>query len=133
MTSTSKPWCNLAAGWRRQFGAPIGEFQLIQGMLADMQTELYAARMMVLNAAWEIDQGHDARAKVSMVKLFASEMLGRAADHAVQIFGGMGYCAELPIERIYRDARGFRLYDGASEIHRSTIARELLARGERLD
>lgn len=118
---------------RHQFGAPIGEFQLIQGMLADMQTELYAARMMVLNAAWEIDQGHDARAKVSMVKLFASEMLGRAADHAVQIFGGMGYCAELPIERIYRDARGFRLYDGASEIHRSTIARELLARGERLD
>lgn len=118
---------------RRQFGAPIGEFQLIQGMLADMQTELYAARMMMLNAAWEIDQGRDARAKVSMVKLFASEMLGRVADHAVQIFGGMGYCTELPIERIYRDARGFRLYDGASEIHRTMIARALLSQGARLD
>jgi len=114
---------------RSQFGAPIGSFQMVQKMLADMQTEIYAARMMVLNAAWEIDQGRDAREKVSMVKLFASEMLGRVADSAVQIFGGMGYCTELPIERCYRDARGFRLYDGTSEIHRILIARNLLEKG----
>lgn len=114
---------------RRQFGASIGSFQLVQKMLADMQTEIYAARMMVLNAAWEIDQGWDAREKVSMVKLFASEMLGRIADNAMQIFGGMGYCTELPIERYYRDARVFRLYDGTSEIHRVMIARGLLEKG----
>jgi acyl-CoA dehydrogenase len=114
---------------RSQFGAPIGSFQMVQKMLADMQTEIYAARMMVLNAAWEIDQGRDAREKVSMVKLFASEMLGRVADSAVQIFGGMGYCTELPIERCYRDARVFRLYDGTSEIHRILIARNLLEKG----
>lgn len=114
---------------RSQFGAPIGSFQMLQKMLADMQTEIYAARMMVLNAAWEVDQGRDAREKVSMVKLFASEMLGRVADSAVQIFGGMGYCTELPIERCYRDARVFRLYDGTSEIHRILIARNLLEKG----
>ncbi len=114
---------------RSQFGAPIGSFQMVQKMLADMQTEIYAARMMVLNAAWEVDQGRDAREKVSMVKLFASEMLGRVADSAVQIFGGMGYCTELPIERCYRDARVFRLYDGTSEIHRILIARNLLEKG----
>lgn len=114
---------------RSQFGATIGNFQMVQKMLADMQTEIYAARMMLLNAAWEIDQGRDARDKVSMVKLFASEMLGRVADSAVQIFGGMGYCTELPIERYYRDARVFRLYDGTSEIHRIMIARSLLERG----
>ncbi|MCW5323059.1 acyl-CoA dehydrogenase [Verminephrobacter aporrectodeae subsp. tuberculatae] len=115
---------------RCQFGAPIGSFQMVQKMLADMQTEIYAAKVMVLNAAWEIDQGRDAREKVSMVKLFASEMLGRVADNAVQIFGGMGYCTELPIERYYRDARVFRLYDGTSEIHRIMIARSLLERGD---
>ncbi|WP_288392433.1 acyl-CoA dehydrogenase family protein [uncultured Herbaspirillum sp.] len=114
---------------RWQFGAPIGSFQMVQKMLADMQTDIYAARMMMLNAAWEIDQGREAREKVSMVKLFASEMLGRVADNAVQIFGGMGYCSALPIERYYRDARVFRLYDGTSEIHRMMIARSLLERG----
>ena len=122
----------MSAGFaqqRTQFGAPIGSFQMVQKMLADMQTEIYAARMMLLNAAWEIDQGRDARDRVSMVKLFASEMLGRVADSAVQIFGGMGYCTELPIERYYRDARVFRLYDGTSEIHRVMIARSLLAGG----
>lgn len=114
---------------RSQFGAPIGSFQMVQKMVADMQCEIYGARMMLLNAAWEIDQGRDAREKVSMVKLFASEMLGRVADSAVQIFGGMGYCTELPIERYYRDARVFRLYDGTSEIHRIMIARSLLEKG----
>lgn len=114
---------------RAQFGAMIGSFQMVQKMLADMQTDIYAGKMMVLNAAWEIDQGRDAREKVSMVKIFASEMLGRAADSAVQIFGGMGFCKELPVERYYRDARVFRIYDGTSEIHRIMIARSLLDRG----
>lgn len=117
---------------RSQFGAPIGSFQMVQKMLADMQTEIYAARMMVLNAAWEVDQGQDAREKVSMVKLFASEMLGHVADSAVQIFGGMGYCTDLPIERYFRDARVFRLYDGTSEIHRILISRTLLEKGPAL-
>ena len=115
---------------RKQFGQPIGEFQMVQAMLADMQTELFAARMMVLNAAWEIDQGMDPRDKVSMVKYFASEMLGRVADKTVQIFGGMGYCKELNIEQLYRDARVYRIFDGASDIHRMVIARSLLKSGQ---
>ncbi len=114
---------------RKQFGQPIGEFQMVQAMLADMQTELFAARMMVLNAAWEIDQGMDPRDKVSMVKYFASEMLGRVADKTVQIFGGMGYCKELNIEQLYRDARVYRIFDGASDIHRMVIARSMLKSG----
>lgn len=115
---------------RKQFGQTIGEFQMVQAMLADMQTELFAARMMVLNAAWEIDQGLDPREKVSMVKYFASEMLGRVADKSVQIFGGMGYCKELNIEQLYRDARVYRIFDGASDIHRMIIARSMLKSGQ---
>jgi len=103
---------------------------MVQAMLADMQTELYAARMMVLNAAWEVDQGLDPREKVSMVKYYASEMLGRVADKTVQIFGGMGYCKELNIEQPYRDARVYRIFDGASDIHRMVIARSLLKSGQ---
>lgn len=111
---------------RRQFGQPIGDFQLVQGMLADSATEIFATRMMVYNTAWEIDQGREAREKISMVKLFASEMQARVADRVLQIFGGMGYCRELPIERMYRDARVTRIYDGTSEIHRMLIARYVL-------
>lgn len=114
---------------RRQFGKPIGEFQMIQQMLADSATEIYAARMMVLGAASDLDAGFDARDKVSMVKLYSSEMVGRVADRAVQIFGGMGYCRELPIERLYRDVRVMRIYDGTSEVHRSRIATTLLRKG----
>ncbi len=110
---------------RKQFGQPIGNFQLIQGMVADSATEIFAARMMVYSTAWEIDQGHDVREKVSMVKLFASEMQSRVVDRVLQIFGGMGFCKELPIERMYRDARVTRIYDGTSEIHRTIIARHI--------
>jgi acyl-CoA dehydrogenase len=111
---------------RSQFGKTLSRHQLIQGMLADMATEIFAARMMVLNAAWEIDEGNDPRDKVSMVKYFASEMLGRVADKTVQVFGGSGYCQDLPVEQLYRDARVYRIFDGASEIHRLVIARQLL-------
>ncbi len=85
------------ASERRQFGQPIGDFQMLQSMLADSAMELNATRWTVLNAAWEVDQGLDPREKVSMVKVYAAETLGRIADRAVQIFGGMGYCKDLPI------------------------------------
>jgi acyl-CoA dehydrogenase len=117
------------AGERRQFGHPIGDFQMVQQMLADSAIEINAARLALLQAAWEIDEGCGPRTKISMVKVQASETLGRVADRAVQIFGGMGYCRELPIERYYRDARVYRIFDGASEIHRSVIARDLLKGG----
>jgi acyl-CoA dehydrogenase len=114
---------------RRQFGKPIGENQLIQQLLADSAIEINAARLLVLQAAAEIDQGRDARERISMVKVYAAEMLGRVADRAVQVFGGMGYCKDLPIERFYRDARIFRIFDGTSEIHRMVIARAMLKHG----
>ena len=93
---------------RRQFGQPIGHFQLIQEMIADSTIEVNAARLMLLRAAYEIDEGRDARDWISMVKVHAAETLGRVADRAVQVFGGMGYCKELPIEQLYRDARIYR-------------------------
>lgn len=114
---------------RRQFGKPIGEQQLVQQLLADSAIEINAARLLVLQTAFEIDQGRDARERISMVKVYAAEMLGRVADRAVQVFGGMGYCKDLPIERFYRDARIFRIYDGTSEIHRSVVARAMLKHG----
>lgn len=117
---------------RRQFGQRIGDFQLVQQMLADSAIEINAARWMVLHAAWLLDQGHDAREPIAMVKVHAAEMLGRVVDRAVQLFGGMGYCKALPIERYYRDARIYRIFDGTSEIHRTVIGRSLLKKGAAL-
>ncbi|MFC4299061.1 MAG: acyl-CoA dehydrogenase family protein [Castellaniella sp.] len=115
---------------REQFGQAIGGFQMIQQMLADSAIEINAARWLVWDAARDIDNGKDPREKISMAKVYASEMLGRVADRAVQVHGGMGYCADLPVERLYRDARIFRIFDGTSEIHRSVIARSLGRHGE---
>ena len=120
------------AAQRKQFGRPIADFQLVQQMLADSVIEINAARLMVLHAAWMIDQGLDARDWISMVKVQAAEMLGRVTDRAVQVFGGMGYCKELPIERYYRDARIYRIFDGTSEIHRTVVARSLMRHGAAL-
>ncbi len=117
---------------RNQFGKPIADFQLVQQMLADSVIEVNAARWMVLHAAWKIDQGLEARDDIAMVKVQAAEPLGRVVDRAVQVFGGMGYCKDLPIERYYRDARIARIYDGTSEIHRTVIARSLAKRGAAL-
>jgi len=117
------------AAQRKQFGKPIADFQLVQQMIADSVIEVNAARLMVLDAAWLIDEGQDARDWISMVKVQAAEMLGRVTDRAVQVFGGMGFCKELPIERYYRDARIYRIFDGTSEIHRTLIARSALKRG----
>lgn len=120
------------ANQRKQFGKEIGDFQLIQQMLADSAIEINAARWMVWDAANDIDHGKDPREKISMVKIYASEMLGRVADRAVQVYGGMGYCADLPVERLYRDARIFRIFDGTSEIHRTVVARSVRKYGEAL-
>jgi len=117
---------------RKQFGNRIGDFQLVQQMLADSVIEVNAARLMVLHAAWMIDTGLDPRDWIAMVKVQAAEMLGRVVDRAVQVFGGMGFCKELPIERYYRDARIYRIFDGTSEIHRTVIARSVLKRGAAL-
>jgi acyl-CoA dehydrogenase len=111
---------------RRQFGKPIAEFQLIQAMLADSRTEIYAARSMVLDAARRRDDGEDVATEASCCKLFASEMCGRVADRAVQIHGGAGYVADYAIERFYRDVRLFRIYEGTSQIQQLVIARAMI-------
>ena len=111
---------------RKQFGAQIGTFQMIQQMLADSAMDINATRLALWQTAGQIDQGHDPRARISMLKVQAAEMLGHVVDRAVQIFGGMGYCRDLPIERYYRDARIYRIYDGASEIHRVVMAKSLM-------
>ena len=112
---------------RVQFAKPIGANQAIQWMLADAATEIHAARLMVYDAAARADRGERISDRASMAKLFATEMLGRTADAAVQIHGGMGYMRELWIERAYRDARIARIYEGTSEIQRVVIAGALLA------
>lgn len=111
---------------RKQFGQAIGEFQLLQAMLADSRAESYAARCMVLDAAKQRDSGTDVAMLASCAKLFATEMVGKVADRAVQIFGGAGYIEEYGIERFYRDVRLFRLYEGTSQIQQLIIARNLL-------
>ena len=111
---------------RRQFGKPIAEFQLVQAMLADSRTEIYAARSMVVDAARRRDDGNDVTTEASCCKLFASEMCGRVADRAVQIHGGAGYVADYGIERFYRDVRLFRIYEGTSQIQQLVIARAMI-------
>jgi len=119
----------MATEWaatRKQFGQPIGKFQGTSFKLADMATEIAAAELLVLKAAWKADEGTAADEDFAMAKLYATEMLGRVTDHAVQIFGGMGLMEELPIERFWRDARVERIWDGTSEIQRHIISRALL-------
>jgi len=111
---------------RQQFGKPISEFQLVQAMLADCRTEIYAARCMVLDAARRRDAGEDVSTEASCCKLFASEMCGRVADRCVQIHGGAGYVSEYAIERFYRDVRLFRIYEGTSQIQQLVIARNMI-------
>ena len=117
------------AAERKQFGQAIANFQMIQAMLADCRAEANAGRAMVLDAARKRDAGQDVTMDAAAAKLFCSEMVGRVADRAVQIFGGSGYVADHGIERFYRDVRIFRLYEGTSEIQRLIIAREMMKRG----
>ena len=114
------------AAQRRHFGQAIGEFQLVQAMLADSKAELYAARCMTLDAARRRDRGDNVSTEASCTKLFASEMCGRVADRAVQIFGGAGYMAEHGIERFYRDVRLFRIFEGTTQIQQLVIARNMM-------
>lgn len=111
---------------RRQFGKPIAEFQLVQAMLADSKAEIYAARSMVLEAARKKDGGDNITMEASCAKLFAAEMVGRVADRAVQIHGGAGYMQASAVERLYRDVRLFRLFEGTSQIQQLVIARHIL-------
>lgn len=110
---------------RRQFGRPIIDFQLVAALLADCQTEIHAARALVLETARARDRGEDIALQASICKYFASEMCGRVADRAVQVFGGAGYVADhSTIERYYRDVRLFRLYEGTSQIHQLNITKQ---------
>jgi acyl-CoA dehydrogenase len=111
---------------RSQGGRPIADYQLVQAMLADSQTEYMAARALVLDAADRYDAGTDQRLAPSAAKYFASEAVGRIADRAVQIHGGSGYMRGVPVERLYRDVRLFRIYEGTSQIQQLVIAREML-------
>jgi acyl-CoA dehydrogenase len=117
------------AAERKQFGKPIAEFQLIQAMIADSKTETMAAKALVLEAASIKDAGQPITLEAAAAKYFASETVGRVADRAVQIFGGAGYIADYGIERLYRDVRLFRIYEGTSQVQQLVIARETMKRG----
>lgn len=114
---------------RKQFGQALSGFQMVQAMIAESKTEAMAARALVLESARKRDAGQNVTLEAAACKLFASEMVGRVADRAVQIFGGAGYVADYGIERLYRDVRIFRIYEGASEIQKIVVARETLKAG----
>jgi alkylation response protein AidB-like acyl-CoA dehydrogenase len=114
---------------RQQFGQPLVEFQAIQMKLARLSTELEAARLLTYRAAWLRQQGHSVRLEAAQAKLFASELAVRAAEEAVQIFGGYGYVKDYPVEKLYRDAKLLTIGEGTSEIQRLIIARQLLHTG----
>jgi acyl-CoA dehydrogenase len=111
---------------RKQGGKPIATFQLVQGLIADSQTDYLAARSLVLSVAEAFDRDEDTKLGPSCAKYFASEMVGRVADRAVQVHGGAGYMRGIPVERFFRDARLFRIYEGTSQIQQVIIARQLL-------
>jgi acyl-CoA dehydrogenase len=111
---------------RITFGEPLSSRQGVQWMLADAAMQIHAARLMTWHCAWKWDQGEDVRKEASMVKLYASEMSGKILDLAIQLHGGLGYSKELPLERMYRQNRMMRIVEGASEIHRNVIAREIM-------
>ncbi len=114
------------AAQRKQFGQPIGRFQGVGFQLADSVTEIDAADWLTLAAAWRLDQGLPANREIASAKVYASEMLARVTDRAIQVHGGMGLMDDLPLERFWRDARVERIWDGTSEIQRHIIARDLL-------
>lgn len=121
--------CVAYASERKQFGQPLSSFQLLQGMIADSKTEALAAKALTMETARRRDAGQSVTMEAAAAKYFASEMVGRVADRAVQIFGGAGYIADYGIERFYRDVRIFRIYEGTSQIQQVIIARETLKRG----
>lgn len=116
---------------RRQFGQPIAEFQLVQALLAECQVELELARAITLQTARRYDDGDELTMEASVCKLFTTEAVGRTADRVMQVFGGRGFQAEAGIERIYRDVRVLRLYEGTSQIHLVNIARQMVKRARK--
>jgi acyl-CoA dehydrogenase len=121
--------CVAYAAERKQFGQALASLQLIQAMIADSKTEALAAKALVMESARKRDAGETVTLEAAASKLFASEMVGKVADRAVQIFGGAGYVADYGIERLYRDVRIFRIYEGTSQIQQLVIARETMKRG----
>jgi acyl-CoA dehydrogenase len=115
---------------RQAFGKALAEHEAVQWMLADSAVEMHAARLMVLEAAWRLDRGDEARRETSMCKVFVAEAVGRVIDRCIQVCGARGYSRDLPLERLYRDVRAFRIYDGPSEVHRMVIARHVLKAAE---
>jgi acyl-CoA dehydrogenase len=113
---------------RHAFGKPIGEHEGVGFMLADNETEMHLCRLAIWHAAWMLDQGQDARTETSLCKVFCSEALGRVVDRSMQILGGKGITDDTVVERIYRDIRAFRIYDGPSEVHRWNLARGIMRR-----
>jgi alkylation response protein AidB-like acyl-CoA dehydrogenase len=120
--------CVDFARTRRQFGQRIGDFEMIQSVIADMAAEVEAARLLVYRAAWLKDQGQKATRETSIAKLFATEAALRAASEAVLLHGGRGYSNEYPVERHYRDIKGLQIYEGTSHIQRLVIARDLIGK-----
>lgn len=116
---------------REAFGRPLVEHQGVAFGLADSAIQLHAARLMVLHAAWKLEQGMGHRQEVAMIKVFVAEALGEIVDRALQVHGALGYSADTPLERAYRDARAARIYDGPSEVHRMAIARALVKASQR--
>jgi butyryl-CoA dehydrogenase len=120
--------CVQWARKRRQFGRRLGDFQMVQATIANMAADIAAARLLVYHAAWLVDAGRPATQAVSSAKLFATEAAARAASEAVLLYGNRGYSSEYPVERYYRDIKGLQIYEGASNIQRIILARELIGR-----
>lgn len=120
--------CVTWARERRQFGRRLGDFQMVQATIANMAADIAAARLLVYQAAWLVDQGRPATQAASAAKLFATEAAARAASEAVSLYGNRGYSSVYPVERYYRDIKGLQIYEGASNIQRIILARELIGR-----
>jgi acyl-CoA dehydrogenase len=118
---------------RQAFGRHLAEHQAVQWMIADSATDLHAGRLMTLHAAWLLDQGNEARRETSMCKAFVAEAVGRVIDRAIQMCGARGLVRGGMLERLYRDARAFRIYDGPSEVHRMVVAREVLRESDKAE
>jgi acyl-CoA dehydrogenase len=116
------------ANKRQAFGKHLSEHQGLQWMFADSAIDMHASRLMVLHAAWKLDAGDEARQETSMCKVFVAEAVSRVIDRCVQVCGATGIAKEGLVERLYRDVRAFRIYDGPSEVHRMVIARQVLGR-----
>ncbi|MGI8553893.1 MAG: acyl-CoA dehydrogenase family protein [Dehalococcoidia bacterium] len=111
---------------REAFGGPLAEKQTVQNWIADSAAEIQAARLLTMHAAWKIDQGDEARVEVSVIKFYGAKVLHDVIDRAIQVYGAMGVSGDTPLERMYRDARGARIYDGPDEVHRMVVARRIL-------